>query len=53
MDEQDGLSLQLRIDELEYNAKNMADRIYTLNIERNLLMEIVNNVLEKVNERRR
>lgn len=47
MDEADKiiLSLRLRIDELEYNEKNMADRIHTLNVERTLLMVLIQDVL--------
>ena len=46
MDESDKVvSLRVRIDELEYNEKNMADRIHTLNIERNLLMVLIEDVL--------
>ena len=47
------LSLRLRIDELEYNEKNMADRIHTLNVERNLLMVLIQDVLRSTNGRGR
>lgn len=55
MDESDKLiiALRLRIDELEYQEKNMADRINTLNVERNLLMVLIENVLRSNSNGRR
>lgn len=51
MDESDKLiaSLRLRVDELEYNEKNMGDRIHMLSVERNLLMNLIESIL---NDRR-